>query len=110
MGNLWVQESWLEVRGEKRLGIGDSDVYESGMETPGEIYKYAMKEYGRCTSKVYIDTKGKPKHIGWVFLKRTRYQDSKDTYLQETWITVHDGPPIKTIEYKYHEVSHGKSR
>ena len=104
MSSLWVQESWLEVKGEKRFGIGDSDVYDSGMGTPGEIYKDALKQHGRCTSKVYVDTDGKPEQIGWVFLKRTKYQDSNETYLQETWVTIHDGPPVTTTKYSYHKM------
>ena len=37
-------------------------------ETVGEVYKAARSEYGRCTSKVYIDQKdSEAKHIGWVF-------------------------------------------
>lgn len=64
---------------------------ESYSDTIGSIYRDCVREYGRCTSKVYQDTpNGKAKAIGWVFLKRMEYSDfrSTDTYLQETWITV----------------------
>lgn len=101
--SLYVQEEWFEIRGNKALGIGDSSVYETGMDSPADVYRYSMKQYGRCTGRLYIDgPSGNPIHIGWRFLKRTKYQDSNETYLQETWVTLHDGQPTRTISYDYH--------
>jgi hypothetical protein len=63
-----------------------------------EVYRYAMKEYGRCTSKVYVDSvDGKPRHVGWIFVKKVQYTDCKDTYLQETWIAPLAKHEIQTI-------------
>lgn len=101
--SLYVHEVYYERRGSKLLGIGDSPVYETGMKTPAEIYRSAQKEFGRCTSRVYIEgPSGNSLHIGWVFVKRTKYQDSNETYLQETWVTIHDDQPERTITYNYH--------
>jgi hypothetical protein len=51
-----------------------------------------QKEYGRCISKVYVDTPdGKAKPVGWVFVKRQRYTDANEFYIQETWV---DTTPI----------------
>jgi hypothetical protein len=60
---------------------------------PKEVFKLAKKEYGRCTSKMFIDTEKGPKHIGWVFEKKRKYEDCNEEYLQETWIA-----PLKKYE------------
>lgn len=59
----------------------------------GAIYRHGVEEYGRCTGKVYVDTKSRGTvHVGYVFLQRDTYTDSRgerpDTYLCETWVTV----------------------
>jgi len=67
--------------------------------TPGEIFRESQKEHGRCQSKVYIDTEDGPQQIGWVFVKRAKYDDCDETYLKETWITLlseYDPSPRKT--------------
>lgn len=99
MPNLWVKETF--VNASKGCQFGDSDVYETCHETMGSLYRAMVKEYGRCTSKVYIDTEEGSKHIGWVFISRCKYEDSKDTYLREVWASVHTGPPTRTMEYHY---------
>lgn len=96
---LWIQETYLnEDRGHI---VGETGVYETSYDDKGSLYHAMVKEYGRCTGKMYIDTKEGAKTIGWVFTKRIGYSNSKDTYLQSTWISVHTGPPTKTIEYHY---------
>jgi hypothetical protein len=62
-------------------------------KTPGEIFKIARSEYGKCVSKMFIDVAMgdgtyATKNCGWVFQKRVKYSDCKDVYLQETWVTV----------------------
>lgn len=99
---LHVQESFVNATEGHRFG--DSPVYETDMDTPGEIYRHAVREYGRCTGKVYIDAADGVKAVGWVFVKRGRYEDTGDTYLREVWVTVHDAPETVTREHHYHEV------
>ena len=104
--NLFISESWNEVRKEgedvKLIGIGESEVYETFTSDKGELYKSLVKEWGRCVSKQYIDTKdGKTIHTGWIFQKRQKYNDSNETYLAETWVTVHEKLPVKSIKYFY---------
>jgi len=54
-----------------------------------QVFRFGQREYGRCTSKVYIDDrKGESHQIGWVFEKRQRYEDSDGTYTLETWLTL----------------------
>lgn len=58
-------------------------------ETVGDLYRALQSEYGRCTSKVYIDgSDGRPVHVGWYFISRERYQDTGEPYLRGTWATV----------------------
>ena len=99
--SLWIQETFVDV--DKQARFGESDVYETRHETLGDLYRSCRAEYGRCTSRVYIDQEdGTPKGIGWVFLSRQAYDDDpKSTYLREVWVTVHEGPP-RTV-YQYHE-------
>jgi hypothetical protein len=62
--------------------------------TPGEIFRIARAEYGKCISKVYLDVSMgdgtfDTKTCGWVFQKKVQYSDCNKFYTQETWITVH---------------------
>jgi hypothetical protein len=87
---LYVQESYINAT--KGYCYGDSPVYETFTDDRGVLYREMQREYGRCTSKVYIDDPeiGAPKAIGWVFQKRVPYADDpNETYLREVWVTVH---------------------
>jgi hypothetical protein len=101
--SLYVQETWVNAT--ERHGAGESDVYDTAFDEIGELYRQCVKMHGRCVGKVYIDRDDKVKAVGWVFQKRTQYEDSRDTFLLETWVTVHREPPTKTIEYHYEEVA-----
>lgn len=73
-------------------------------ELRSALYRFSVKEYGRCTGKVYVDKrtptndKGGERwdtvHTGWCFVKRERYEDDTlsccvdEAYLCETWVTV----------------------
>lgn len=80
---------------------GDSDISETSADTPGELYRSCVQEYGRCTSKVYVDGPDGPRAVGWVFLKRDRYEDTHQPFLRETWVTCHEAPPTVTREFHY---------
>lgn len=64
----------------------------------GDIFRASQKEHGRCVSKVYVDAPEdsrparlrQPIAIGWVFQKRERYEDSKETFIHETWVSLYD--------------------
>jgi hypothetical protein len=97
MPNLYVKEVWVDRT--RNCQLGDSGVYESGHVDAGTLYKALMREYGRCTGRVYIDLPDKPaKPIGWVFVKRAKYEDTKAPYLQETRVSVHSSPDTVTRE------------
>ena len=55
----------------------------------GKIFQGLRKEYGRCTSKVFIDNKDPKKsvHIGWCFESTQEYTDTKEKYIQVAWVT-----------------------
>lgn len=85
--------------------LGGSGLYKPFTDKTGELYKALQREYGRCLSKVYIDNPdGKIKAIGWVFVKRAKYEDCNKTYLQETWVELHDDTPTTKTTYHYHEL------
>ena len=63
-------------------------------KTPGEIFKYARSEYGKCISRMYVDVPMgdgtyDTKTCGWVFQKKVQYSYCNKFYTQETWLTVH---------------------
>ena len=96
MSNIFLQEEFVNATMGYR--INDGEVFESRFETKAEVYKYAQKQYGKCVGKCYV---GEGKHIGWIFQKLVRYEDSKEKYLQEVWITLHTAKPVRSIEYYY---------
>jgi hypothetical protein len=94
---LWVNEAWVNATKDYR--IGESGVYETCYEDKGKLYRAMVREYGRCTGHVYIDPDAKV--VGWVFLKRKEYEDTHETYLAETWVTVHTAPDTVTRTAHY---------
>lgn len=64
--------------------------------TMGKLYRYGRDEYGRPVSKAYIDTAGGDVfHIGYVFEKRDRYEDTGESYLRQVWVTIADRIPAR---------------
>jgi len=81
------------------------DTWMGSDATVGEIYRASLKEHGRCTGRVYVDylhgdSKFGPYHVGWVFEKRQKYEDSSDTYILEVWVSLVDKDEThRVIEY-----------
>lgn len=93
--NLYAQETFVNAT--ENHQIGTSDVYETFATTPGELYRFCLKEYGRCTGKVYVDSpSGPPLHVGWIFEGRDKYEDTRETYLRHVWVTIHEAPDTVT--------------
>lgn len=86
---------------------GEGEPVEAFTDDVGELFRFCQKEYGRCVSSVYIDGPSgeKVRRVGWVFHKRARYEDTGDPFIQETWITLHDAEPERTIHHHYHELA-----
>ncbi len=69
----------------------ESNDDETALVNIHKMFKYFQKEYGRCVGKMFIDKADKNKgsdHVGWVFQKRRMYDDCKETYLSETWVSL----------------------
>jgi len=72
------------------------DDYFGDEATTGDLYRAAQAEYGRCQSKVYVDTKnGDVKHVGWFFVSKQRYEDTGKPYLRGAWVTVDEVLPTR---------------
>lgn len=96
---LHINEAWVDAT--RNLRIGESDVFESCYSTPSEVYRGAMREHGRCIGKVYVDRGGSVLHVGWVFQKRVKYDDCDETFLRETWVTIHSAQDTVTRHVNY---------
>lgn len=83
----------------ENYNCGSSGVYETFADTPGDLYRACLRNLGRCIGSIYIDKDGKATRVGWVFLKRERYEDTGQPFLCETWVEVHTGPPITSVNY-----------
>jgi len=102
--NLYVQETQVNVT--EGYTFGDSEVYETFTDSVQRLFRACQREHGRCTGRVYIDgADGKARAIGWVFVKRERYQDSGEYFTLETWVTLHQAPPDRHVTYHYHETA-----
>lgn len=82
---LMVSEVYVNATTDTRFG--DSGIYECFTDSLGELFRRMQKEYGRCVSKVYIDSIKGTKSVGWVFQKMMQYEDSKKTYIREVWVS-----------------------
>lgn len=103
---LLISETYINKTENHCIG-GTPEPYEPvHSDDINKLFRHLSRHYGRCTGKVYIDDRGgKTSAIGWVFTKRMSYEDDpKQTYLQETWVTLHDAPPTRTIKHHYHTI------
>ena len=95
---LQTSESYVNLG--RGVRFGDTDWADCYTDDLGELYRAARREFGRCTSKVYVDLPdGKVKQVGWCFLKRVEYEDAyrygfcgEKTYLREVWVTYRQVP------------------
>lgn len=101
---LWIQEEFVNAT--KGTRYGSSEVYETGHDERGSLYRSLVREHGRCVGRIYIDkTDGRVVSIGWVFHKRKQYDDCAKTFLAETWATLHNAPPTVTRVAHYVETA-----
>lgn len=68
---------------------------DNGRVDMGEFYRAGVVNFGRCTSKVYVDSSDGVRHVGYCFQRRERYEDTGESYLRETWVVLLS----KSIEY-----------
>ncbi len=98
---MFIQESYLNAT--DGYIFGESDVYECWTDDVGEIFRNCQREYGGCTGPVFIDdVNGVSRKIGWVFSRTEKYEDSRDTYVREVWVTLHEQTPVTKTTNFYH--------
>lgn len=94
-----VQE--VHIDASRNVRVGESGWYEPMTTDKGKLFKEWAEEYGRCTGKMYQDSKdGKSYHVGYIFQARVPYgadcmksnrvhwpkpKKKEDTYLCEMW-------------------------
>jgi len=101
---MLISETYIDAT--RNLQVGSADPYGPFTDDVGALFRSLSREYGRCTSRVYIDGPAtEPMAIGWVFQKRREYDDTRETYLAETWIVLHEAQPDKHTEFHYHFLS-----
>lgn len=82
---LVIKEVW--VNRTRDYIVGDSGYYQPFTDDLGTLFNSLRKEYGRCIGHVYRDTPdGTADKIGWVFEKLSKYEDTGEKYLAETWV------------------------
>lgn len=85
---LLIQETFENA--DREVIFGESGIYEPYTDDVSRLYRSLRSEYGRCTGHVYVDLRdGGVAAVGWAFLKRMQYEDSKDTYLRKVWVTLY---------------------
>ena len=97
--SIWIGTAFINL--DRHARYSGEEPYDTGFDSIGELYRSLVKSWGRCTGKVRIDRKdGETWAIGWVFVKRTTYERSQDTYLQETWVTLYHQPIERQLLYR----------
>ena len=101
---MFASEDYVTIENDgKSYGNGESGVYETFTDNVGRLFLAFQREHGRCLGNVYIDNAdGEARKVGWVFEKRRKYSDCNETFIAQTWVTLHDSMPVKTIAYDYH--------
>lgn len=66
--------------------------------TMGGLYRYGLSEHGRCIGKMYV---GDGKHVGYVFVKRRKYDDCAETFLAEAWVSMGEYHPAQSEHLTY---------
>lgn len=80
----YVNRSDNHINGEDVINIGDSII-----DDVKSLYKYGLSDFGRCIGKIYIDDDdNSAKHVGYIFVKRVKYTDCDETFLQEVWFSI----------------------
>jgi hypothetical protein len=111
---MFIQEVFInQTKGHR---YGESEWTEAFTDNVGKLFLALKREYGRCTSRVYIDPVGggKPKAIGWTFEKRMEYEDwrpgrGERYYIRCVWVTLAD--KVETVPARrtvvHHEIGIG---
>lgn len=96
---MLVRETAIDAT--QGVRFGDAGWYEPYTDHRGRLFRDYQREFGRCVSKVYREVRipvdvdptvapyrVKTVPVGWVFQKRSRYEDTGAPYMLETWVEV----------------------
>jgi len=96
-----IREVYINKTEKYRIGEDTIKQEDTEIKTLSDLFKYGKKNYGRCISKVFIDSDdGKTIHIGYVFEKKDKYTDTKDDFIKEVWVTIEHYTEIIKREYQ----------
>ena len=98
--SIWISETF--VNKDTNTRFSETEPYESRFDNYGDLYRFCVREWGRCTGKVHTDTKDSTiLDVGWIFIKRDVYSDRRgDTYNREVWVTIHDPNTLSCCSMK----------
>lgn len=100
---LMVQETYVDKT--KGYRFSESEWYEAYTDSRRKLFRNCQQEYGKCVSKVYVDTQEGTKQVGWVFEKKMVYEDCRnrptedDKYIREVWVSVREIEGEEDNEY-----------
>ena len=73
----------------EHYSMGDVGPYLPHTNNIGELFSSLQREFGRCISKVYLDTNEGTFQIGWAFARKDKYEDTGEPFDHVTWVTLH---------------------
>jgi hypothetical protein len=90
---LYVEETHVDTKEDCRYWA--SEIEETDYESVGAIYRAMRSQYGRCVSKVYIDTmQNGVQATGWVFRGKVVNDENPYRepykYVREVWVSVYE--------------------
>lgn len=99
--SIFVSEEWLNATENYWLADTSNDVYEPYTTDLKELFREYQKKYGRCCGRIYNNNE---KPIGWRFEKQQEYEDTKEKFVLETYITFHNSKPAHKTIWDYKEI------
>ena len=95
--SIWVVEDHINAT--EHYHMGEPEPYETYFTDRSHAYRELLREHGRCIGKMYVNGRDEP--VGWVFVKRDKYEDTGGPFLHETWVALVTGPDTVTRVRNY---------
>lgn len=94
-----IRETYINAT--EGYSFGEQTVVNPSSTDVSEIFHACRSAYGRCVSRIYVDTNSGPKACGWVFQRREPYEDSTERYVREVWVQLLAEPDTVTVHPLY---------
>lgn len=108
MKHLIIREEYVNRTENARYGFTGKT--ETGHMDVTSLYNDLKAEYGRPKKMFITNADGTDDvQTGWVFTKKMKYDDCKDTYVREVWVEVFD-PHGNRFDFKAHAKAMQKKR